>query len=145
MPYFHSRTLYSWKHSIPGIPGLCTLNNKTTFVESQDSANLNYNKTPLASTLHNFWDLFLNPTNETESQHTILANCIPPPKPALTEDVVMVTHTLVGSRLNNLLIQIWWWNGPVPVAIYILKPSNRLLHFWNLFQSFWLQKTHKFT
>jgi hypothetical protein len=31
----------------------------------------------------------------------------------------MITHISASSRLNNLLIQIRWWNGPVAVAVYI--------------------------
>jgi hypothetical protein len=73
----------------------------------------------LRSTLHNAWALIPNPINETDSQRILLANLIPPSKPSVTEDVVMITHGSGGNRLNNLLIQIRWWNGPVAVAVYI--------------------------
>jgi hypothetical protein len=55
-----------------------------------------------------------------DSQSSLLPNWIPfLAKPSVMEDVVMITHISVGSRLNNLLIQIRWWNGPVAVAVYI--------------------------
>jgi glycosyltransferase-like protein LARGE len=73
----------------------------------------------LGSTLHNAWALIPNPINETDFQRSVLPNLIPSAKPSVMEDVVMITHISASSRLNNLLIQIRWWNGPVAVAVYI--------------------------
>jgi hypothetical protein len=77
----------------------------------------------LGSTLHNAWALIPNPISDMDSQRSLLPNLIPSAKPSVMEDVVMITHisvgSSVGSRLNNLLVQIRWWNGPVAVAVYI--------------------------
>ena len=85
--------------------------------------------TSLKTFLLTAWNYLPEPINVTadESQYTILTNVITPSHnstskqvfPFPKEDIVMVTHTSIGSRLSNLEIQMRWWNGPVAVAIYI--------------------------